>query len=65
LATPEKALVDYFYFGPSKTRQFTKLPELELPPTFSWKKAEKFCRMISSARTRTFVARKLNELSSK
>jgi predicted transcriptional regulator of viral defense system len=61
LATPEKALIDYFYFGPSKSRQFSKLPELEIPKKFSWKKALEFCHRIPSARTRTFVATKIDE----
>jgi predicted transcriptional regulator of viral defense system len=65
LATPEKALVDYFYFGPSRSRQFTKLPELELPKGFSRKKVEKFCQMIPSLRTRTFVETKIDEIYSK
>jgi predicted transcriptional regulator of viral defense system len=65
LATPEKALVDYFYFGPSKTRQFSKLPELEIPKTFSWKKARDFCQMIPSIRTRTLVKMKINDLLTK
>lgn len=65
LATPEKALVDYFYFSPSRSRQFTRLPELEIPRKFSWAKATKFCEQIPSKRTRTLVRSKLEELKLK
>jgi predicted transcriptional regulator of viral defense system len=64
LATPEKALVDYFYFSPSKTRQFTKLPELEIPKKFSWSKVREFCKRIPSARTRTVVNAKIEQVLS-
>jgi predicted transcriptional regulator of viral defense system len=59
MATPEKALVDYFYFSPTKGRQFTKLPELEIPKKFSWKKTFSFCEMIPSKRTRSLVYEKI------
>lgn len=62
LATPEKALVDYFYFGPTKSRQFTKLPELEIPKRFSRAKIREFVDMIPSRRTRTVVRTKLGDL---
>jgi predicted transcriptional regulator of viral defense system len=31
IATPEKALVDYLYLAPTKSRLFRALPEVELP----------------------------------
>lgn len=62
IATPEKALVDYFYFAPSRTRQFNKLPELELPKNFSWKKAHHYCSIIPSPRTKSLVLKKLADL---
>ena len=65
LATPEKALVDYFYFAPSKSRQFAMLPELEIPKTFSWNKAYEFCKMIPSPRTRALVYTKLRAIEAK
>lgn len=61
-ATPEKSLVDYFYFAPSKTRQFTKLPELEFSKQFSWKKAMDFCKKVPSQRTRALVFENLERL---
>jgi predicted transcriptional regulator of viral defense system len=62
VATPEKALVDYFYFAPTKSRQFTRLPELEIPKRFSWKKAFSFCEKIPSPRTRSLVSTRIKQL---
>ncbi len=59
IATPEKALVDYFYFAPTKSRQFTRLPELELPANFSWKKVFGYCDLITSKRTKSLVKRNM------
>lgn len=59
LATPEKALVDYFYFAPTKSRQFTRLPELDIPKEFSWNKVFEFCKKIPSPRTRSLVLKKI------
>jgi predicted transcriptional regulator of viral defense system len=63
IATPEKALVDYFYYAPTKTRQFTRLPELEFPQIFSWKKVFAFCDKIPSMRTRTLVLDKIGKIT--
>jgi predicted transcriptional regulator of viral defense system len=62
IATPEKALVDYFYFAPTKSRQFTRLPELEIPKKFSWNKVFAFCDQIPSLRTRSLVLSKVREI---
>jgi predicted transcriptional regulator of viral defense system len=62
IATPEKALVDYFYFLPTKTRLFTRLPELEIPKKFSWKKVLSYCDKVPSMRTRTVVLTKIKEI---
>ena len=59
LATPEKALVDYFYYSPARSRQFTKLPEVEISKNFSWKKLREHCERIPSARTRALVKDKI------
>jgi predicted transcriptional regulator of viral defense system len=37
IATPEKALFDFLYLQPAKTRLFTKLPEFEFPSDFDRK----------------------------
>jgi predicted transcriptional regulator of viral defense system len=65
LATPEKALVDYLYFSPARSAQFKKLPELELPDKFSWKKAFNFAAKISSPRTKALVHTKLRDIESR
>lgn len=65
IATPEKCLVDYFYFSPSKSRQFNQLPELEIPKKFSWKRAYDYCEQIPSLRTRSLVQSKLREVQNK
>ncbi len=62
IATPEKALVDYFYFSPAKSRQFTKIPELSVPSKFSWKKVEEYCGIIPSVRNRSLVRAKIAAL---
>lgn len=62
IATPEKALVDFFYFRPAKSRSFRSLPELELPKTFKKKRARDLARLIFSRSRRTMVERLINEL---
>jgi predicted transcriptional regulator of viral defense system len=62
IATPEKALVDVFYLGPTKTRFFAKLPEIEYPQEFSWKKAFAMTAKIKGRARRTFVERALTSL---
>ena len=62
IATPEKALVDYFYFTPTKSREFTKLPELEIPKTFSWKRVREYCEAIPSVRNRSLVKTRISGL---
>jgi hypothetical protein len=61
MASPEKALVDFLYLGPARSRLFRALPELELPRGFSVKQARTLARRIESPR-RTFVARRLDEV---
>ncbi len=62
VAIAEKALVDYFYFAPTKSRQFARLPELEIPKNFSWKKVFLFCDVIPSLRTRSLVLKKIKRI---
>lgn len=60
IATPEKALVDFFYFRPAKSRLFRALPELELPKNFSKKRARELAALIASPSRRTMVERLLS-----
>lgn len=65
LATPEKALVDFLYLSPTRSRLFAALPELELPRGFRRSVAREWVGRIPSQRLRTIVARKLDEVPRK
>ncbi|OFZ16799.1 MAG: hypothetical protein A2Z20_02050 [Bdellovibrionales bacterium RBG_16_40_8] len=65
IATPEKALVDFFYYAPTRSRQFTRLPELELPTKFSWKTVFSYCEDITSPRTKSLVLNRLKEIKAR
>jgi predicted transcriptional regulator of viral defense system len=62
LATPEKALVDFLYLTPVRSRLFRALPELDWPKTFRVNVARDMVERIESARRRAFVAAKLDAL---
>jgi len=62
LATPEKALVDYLYLSPSRSRLFAALPELELPPHFSRRAALRWAARVPEGRARTIVSGALARL---
>jgi predicted transcriptional regulator of viral defense system len=59
IATPEKALFDLCYLSPAKSRLFTKIPELELTPTFNTKVALGLTKKISFPRRRTLVCQRM------
>jgi len=62
LATAEKALVDFLYLGPARSRLFRALPEIELPRRFSVRTARAFAARIESVRRRAFVSRALERI---
>lgn len=62
IATPEKALVDYLYLRPARTRLFRALPELEFPKGFRVNEARKIIRRIRAVRRRNHVSRLFEEL---
>jgi predicted transcriptional regulator of viral defense system len=62
IASPEKALADMFYFSPTKTRLFVKLPELQLPRRFDWSKIFEMARQIKSPARRQFVKERLTSI---
>jgi predicted transcriptional regulator of viral defense system len=62
LATPEKALVDFLYLAPARSRLFRALPELEWPKRFSVRTARSVVKRIEPARRRTLVSRGLDRL---
>lgn len=59
LASPEKALFDFAYLSSGRSRLFTRLPELELGPSFSRHRLEQWVERTPSERGRTLVRRKL------
>ncbi|MFQ6109361.1 MAG: hypothetical protein ACE5L7_07395 [Candidatus Aminicenantales bacterium] len=61
IATPEKALIDFFYLSPAKSNLFRALPELELPRGFSAKKAFRIVSQIRSERRKSLVRRLFEE----
>lgn len=60
LASPEKALIDFLYLSPTRSRLFARLPELELPKAFRRTEARRWVSRIPSPRVRTIVARELD-----
>jgi hypothetical protein len=61
IATPEKALLDFLYLRQSRSRRFRAIPELELPRTFSERRARSMLARIRSTSRRALVARLLND----
>ena len=55
LAKPEKALLDFLYLSPARSRLFAGLPELELPPRFSVAAARRMIRRVPSQSRRTLL----------
>lgn len=62
MATPEKALVDFLYLGPARSRLFTALPELRLPRGFQRARALTYAALIASSRRRARVLKKLDQM---
>jgi predicted transcriptional regulator of viral defense system len=65
VAIPEKALLDFLYMGPVKSKLFRSLPELELPRKFNVRAARKMIHRISSLGRRTLVEKWFQELIKK
>lgn len=62
VAIPEKALLDFLYMSPAKSKLFRSLPELELPQKFSVRRMRQMIKRISSAWRRTLVEKRLQEI---
>lgn len=62
LATPEKALLDFLYLSPAKTKLFRVVPELEFPPSFSVDNARSMIGRIRAVTRRTLVSDRFEEL---
>jgi len=68
MASPEKALIDFFYLSPARSKIFRTLPELEFPKGFSVTKAREAISQIHSESRRTTVEQKFetcNQLARK
>jgi predicted transcriptional regulator of viral defense system len=62
LATPEKALVDFLYLSPARSKLFRALPELEWPQGFRVRIARSIVKRVKPLRRQAIVARKLEAL---
>jgi predicted transcriptional regulator of viral defense system len=62
IAVPEKALVDFLYLRPARSRLFVHLPEIEFPKSFNWKMAAGMAGSIRGAPRRAMVKESLNSL---
>ncbi|MBI5049622.1 MAG: hypothetical protein HZC11_01790 [Nitrospirae bacterium] len=62
MAVPEKALLDFFYMGPAKSKLFRSLPELDLPKKFNIMNARRMIKRINSPGRRTLVEMRFQEL---
>ena len=62
IAAPEKALIDFLYLSPARTRLFRALPEIEFPAGFKVAAAQRIIRSIRPVRRRNHVNRRFEEL---
>jgi predicted transcriptional regulator of viral defense system len=62
VATAEKALFDFLYLGPSRSRLFSRLPELTLPRSFRWNVVGHWASRIVGDSRRAFVENKIREI---
>ncbi len=65
MATPEKALLDFLYLSPGKTKLFCALPELELPRKFSVKRAKHMIAHLKSSQRKSMLESKFQKLLEK
>ena len=62
MASPEKALMDFLYLTPARSRLFAALPETDLSEGFDEQRARAMVERVPSARRRTMVHRRLDEV---
>ena len=65
LATPEKALIDFLYLAPARSKLFRAPPELEWPTRFRVRAARSIVMRIEPVSRRTLVSRALDRLLEK
>jgi predicted transcriptional regulator of viral defense system len=59
VATVEKALFDLLYLGPTRSRLFAHLPEIDIPRAFRWREISQWTKKIAGKSRRAYVERKL------
>jgi predicted transcriptional regulator of viral defense system len=64
MAVPEKALLDFLYLAPARSKLFRALPELELPAGFSVRRARAMLLRLPATPRRTHALRLLARISS-
>jgi len=62
MATPEKALFDFVYVSQASGRTRQRLPELDLPRSFSRREIEVWIKRISSPRLRELVTKEVERV---
>jgi hypothetical protein len=62
LAKMEKALFDFYYFKSTKTRLFSALPELEIPPEFNWPEFHRYLDQVPSAAKKATIQKEIKGL---
>jgi len=62
MATPEKALIDFLYLKPAKSKFFHSLPEVDLSSNFDTRHAYDFISMIPAQQHKTRVKQSFEEL---
>ena len=58
MAVPEKALLDFLYLSPARSKLFRALPELTLPRGFSIRRARNMIRRVRAAARRQLVEKR-------
>jgi predicted transcriptional regulator of viral defense system len=61
IATPEKAVFDILYLERARSGRFRGLPEVELPPSFSFADLRRWANQITDARLRVHVSARVDE----
>jgi predicted transcriptional regulator of viral defense system len=62
LATPEKAIFDVLYLSGKRTREFSRLPELDLPRSFRWSVVRSWLDRVTFSRDRTIIEQRIAKL---
>jgi hypothetical protein len=62
IASPEKALLYFFYLSPAKTGLFHTLPELEISKGFSIRRARDMIEKMPASGRKSILKRKFNDI---